>query len=120
MLQAPSEISMEASASGWKTWPRRVALALIRFYQRAISPLSPPACRFHPTCSHYTYEAVERFGVARGVLLGIMRLMKCHPLHRGGVDLVPQQFGCTLHWCKKVRPISGVNSDTSSQDDVSQ
>jgi putative membrane protein insertion efficiency factor len=75
-----------------KTLPRQGALKLIGFYQRYISPLTPPSCRFHPTCSNYTYEAVERFGVGRGVMLGVIRLCKCHPLHPGGFDSVPQRF----------------------------
>jgi putative membrane protein insertion efficiency factor len=73
-------------------WPRSVALVLIRFYQTRISPLTPPACRFHPTCSHYTYEAIERFGFARGILLGAIRICNCYPLHMGGLDLVPEEF----------------------------
>jgi putative membrane protein insertion efficiency factor len=70
--------------------PRRLALTIIRFYQRAISPLTPPSCRFHPTCSHYTYDAIERFGLVRGSLLGAIRLCKCNPFHRGGYDPVPE------------------------------
>ena len=59
-----------------------VLLALIRFYQRAISPTRPPCCRFIPTCSEYAYLAVERFGAARGSLLAAKRLAKCQPFHR--------------------------------------
>lgn len=68
----------------------RIALAVIRFYQRVISPLTPPACRFSPTCSHYTYQAIERFGIWRGGWLGLCRLSKCHPFHAGGADPVPE------------------------------
>jgi len=74
------------------TLPRQVALTVIRFYQRAISPLTPPTCRFHPTCSHYTYDAIARFGLARGTVLGVVRLCKCNPFHRGGYDPVPEAF----------------------------
>ncbi len=70
---------------------RRAALAAIRFYQRRISPGLPAACRFQPTCSQYGYEAVERFGVGRGGLLTLWRLLRCTPLTRGGYDPVPTE-----------------------------
>lgn len=68
---------------------RRVALLLLRFYKRFISPLLPPMCRFEPTCSVYTMQAVEKYGVLRGVWLGIRRLGRCHPFNPGGWDPVP-------------------------------
>ena len=68
---------------------RDVALALLRFYKRFISPLLPPMCRFEPTCSVYTMNAVEKYGVIRGVWLGIRRLARCHPFNPGGWDPVP-------------------------------
>jgi len=69
-----------------------LALLLIRFYQRFISPGLPPSCRFEPSCSRYTYATIERFGVWRGGFLGLVRLCKCHPWHQGGFDPVPQHF----------------------------
>lgn len=66
-----------------------VVLRLIRFYQRFVSPFFPPACRFTPTCSQYTYEAIERYGVVRGGWLGVKRVVRCHPLNAGGYDPVP-------------------------------
>lgn len=69
-----------------------LALKLIWFYQRYLSPLTPPSCRFYPTCSHYTYEAIERFGFWRGGWLGLCRVCRCHPFHRGGVDPVPEAW----------------------------
>ena len=65
-----------------------VALQLIRFYQRFLSPLLGPACRYTPTCSHYAAEAIEGHG-ARGVLMAGWRLLRCHPFARGGFDPVP-------------------------------
>lgn len=62
---------------------------LIRGYQRLISPLFPPSCRFLPTCSQYMLEAVQKHGSLKGVWLGMKRLGKCHPLHPGGYDPVP-------------------------------
>lgn len=61
---------------------KRLLLFLIRFYRTQISPLTPPACRFIPTCSEYAYLAVERFGAARGSLLAAKQLAKCQPFHR--------------------------------------
>ncbi|MCL5074188.1 MAG: membrane protein insertion efficiency factor YidD [Chloroflexi bacterium] len=66
--------------------PKRPALALIRLYQRTISPLLPPSCRFYPSCSHYAYEAIERYGLRRGGWLAIKRLVRCHPFNPGGYD----------------------------------
>ena len=71
---------------------KRLILAGIRGYQLALSPLFPARCRFYPTCSQYAKEAVEAHGVGRGGLLAVRRLLKCHPFHAGGVDLVPPRF----------------------------
>lgn len=66
-------------------------LSLIRFYQRFISPLSQPRCKFYPTCSTYSYQAICTHGVIKGSLLSIIRLLRCHPWSLGGVDYVPKK-----------------------------
>ncbi|WP_286185065.1 membrane protein insertion efficiency factor YidD [Bacillus sp. SD075] len=66
-------------------------MGFIRFYQVAISPLKPPTCRFYPTCSHYGLEAINRFGPIKGSWLALIRILKCHPFHPGGIDLVPEK-----------------------------
>lgn len=70
-------------------WPGWLALGVIRFYQRCVSPFTPPACRFWPTCSNYAAVAVQRHGFWRGSWLAVRRLLKCHPFHPGGYDPVP-------------------------------
>ena len=68
---------------------KRLALGAIRFYKRFISPALPSACIYTPTCSEYTYQAIERYGVIRGTWLGAKRISRCHPFHQGGYDPVP-------------------------------
>lgn len=68
---------------------KAVALTLIRLYQTALSPLLGNHCRFHPTCSAYTYEAIVKHGLVRGASLAARRLLRCHPFHAGGIDPVP-------------------------------
>jgi len=67
---------------------RALTLAILRTYKRWISPVLPSACRFHPTCSEYMIQAVERHGATQGVWMGLKRLAKCHPFHQGGFDPV--------------------------------
>ena len=67
---------------------RELVVALLRFYKRWISPMLPSACRYYPTCSEYMRSAVEKYGPARGVWLGLKRLARCHPFHAGGFDPV--------------------------------
>jgi putative membrane protein insertion efficiency factor len=64
-------------------------LALIRLYQRWISPVTPPSCRFFPSCSEYAAQAVTQYGLLRGTWLALRRLLRCHPFHPGGYDPVP-------------------------------
>lgn len=67
-------------------WP---ALTLIRLYQRLISPMLPPTCRFQPTCSEYGYEAISTHGLFKGGRLAIWRVLRCNPFCKGGYDPVP-------------------------------
>lgn len=67
----------------------RILLFGIALYQRWLSPLKPPSCRFTPTCSQYAAEAITRYGALRGSWLALKRLARCHPFHAGGVDPVP-------------------------------
>lgn len=69
---------------------RYLLLIPIRLYQLLISPLLGSNCRFTPTCSEYTYEAIKSHGALRGTVLGIKRIGKCHPWHEGGLDPVPE------------------------------
>ncbi|MDE2755447.1 MAG: membrane protein insertion efficiency factor YidD [Acidobacteriota bacterium] len=65
---------------------KRGVLGIICCYKQFVSPLLPPACRFWPSCSEYSYQAISRYGLLRGTLLAMRRIARCHPLHRGGYD----------------------------------
>ena len=67
---------------------KTLALWTLRSYKRWISPLLPPSCRYVPTCSEYAMEAVERYGVLRGGVMGVLRVLRCHPFAKGGYDPV--------------------------------
>jgi len=68
---------------------RKIVIFFIRIYQTIISPYIAPSCRYTPTCSHYSMEAVQRFGIFKGLWLSIRRISRCHPWHEGGYDPVP-------------------------------
>jgi len=68
---------------------KKVFLALIKFYQQAISPYFPPRCRYTPTCSAYAYEAVQKYGALKGGFLALKRFLRCNPFFKGGYDPVP-------------------------------
>lgn len=68
---------------------KRIALIVIRLYQKLLSPLLPQTCRFYPSCSEYSRESIVRHGVVKGAWLTLIRLCKCHPFHPGGFDPVP-------------------------------
>ncbi|MDD4700193.1 MAG: membrane protein insertion efficiency factor YidD [Oscillospiraceae bacterium] len=69
---------------------KHLLIKLIRIYQRGISPLTPPSCRFSPTCSNYAVEALQKHGAIKGSLLTIWRILRCNPLGKGGYDPVPE------------------------------
>lgn len=72
--------------------PSRMVLAVIKFYKLFVSPLLGDNCRFYPSCSSYSMASIERFGLARGSILSLLRIMKCAPWHCGGYDPVPDVF----------------------------
>lgn len=71
--------------------PRTIAVAPLRFYQRAISPAIPRRCKYHPSCSEYAVTAIRRFGILRGLVLAAWRLLRCNPWSHGGVDYAEDQ-----------------------------
>jgi hypothetical protein len=72
-----------------KSIAQKIVLGVIRVYQHVLSPLLGSNCRFYPTCSHYTYEAIAKYGVIKGGWMGLRRIGRCHPWHAGGFDPVP-------------------------------
>lgn len=72
---------------------KKIFVLIIKFYQVAISPYTRPSCRFQPTCSHYSVEALEKHGFLKGTYLSIRRILRCHPFHEGGYDPVPKIKG---------------------------
>ena len=73
------------------SWPRRLLTAPIRFYQRFISPGIAPRCKYEPSCSRYAVQAIERYGILRGLVLAAWRLLRCNPWSHGGYDPVEHQ-----------------------------
>lgn len=72
-----------------RSWAAQWAVAAVRWYQRYLSPRKPPVCRYTPTCSEYTAQAITHYGALRGIWLGLKRLLRCHPWSPGGYDPVP-------------------------------
>ncbi|MBR1663092.1 MAG: membrane protein insertion efficiency factor YidD [Ruminococcus sp.] len=71
---------------------RYLAIALVRLYQKFISPLTGAHCRYYPTCSHYAVTALKKHGFIKGGILSVWRIMRCNPFSKGGVDYVPETF----------------------------
>ena len=67
---------------------RKLFIGLIQIYRRFLSPMLPPTCRYEPSCSLYTVQAIEKYGVLKGSFMGILRVLRCHPFARGGFDPV--------------------------------
>ena len=77
---------MENNKKCLKMFPRRFGILLINFYQKYISGFTGRNCRFYPTCSEYTKQAIDKYGIIRGSLKGLKRILKCHPFNVGGID----------------------------------
>ena len=71
---------------------KKIFIAPVRFYQKFISPMFPSSCRYHPTCSQYMIDAINYHGAFQGVIMGTGRILRCHPLVKGGIDYVPRKF----------------------------
>lgn len=83
---------------------QKILIAVVRGYQRFISPLFPPSCRYYPTCSNYMIDALKVHGGFKGGLMGTARILRCHPFVRGGVDYVPQKFSLRRNTMDVNRP----------------
>ncbi|MBS7175560.1 membrane protein insertion efficiency factor YidD [Massiliimalia timonensis] len=71
---------------------KRIFVLFVRFYQKFLSVLKPPCCRFYPTCSQYAIEAFKRHGAVKGLILAVWRVCRCNPWNVGGIDYVPKKF----------------------------
>ncbi|MEG2429243.1 MAG: membrane protein insertion efficiency factor YidD [Oscillospiraceae bacterium] len=71
---------------------KKIALLLVNFYRKFISPLFKPCCRFFPTCSEYSRQSFEKFGFFKGLYLTIRRICRCNPFSKGGIDYIPNEF----------------------------
>jgi hypothetical protein len=65
---------------------KEILICMVNLYRKLISPLKPPSCRFYPTCSQYTLQALEKYGAMKGIFIAVKRIIKCHPFHPGGYD----------------------------------
>jgi putative membrane protein insertion efficiency factor len=112
-------VNADRPGRGSLTTTVRIALLALRFYKTYLSMLFAGNCRFEPTCSQYAYEAIERFGVARGVWLGLKRLLRCHPLSRKfGYDPIPEDWNETARPAPRAAATTAVNPSTEIPDEV--
>lgn len=81
---------------------KKFLLLLLKGYKRVLSPLLGNHCRFTPSCSSYTYNAIDKHGVIKGVLLGFLRIFRCHPFCKGGYDPIPNKFEVKIPWKRKI------------------
>ncbi|MBR2284517.1 MAG: membrane protein insertion efficiency factor YidD [Ruminococcus sp.] len=93
---------------------RYLLIGLVRLYQRFISPLTPPKCKYYPTCSCYALTALKRFGAVRGTALSVWRILRCNPWSMGGIDYVPEKFTFRV---RKYDYFSDFNYDDAENDD---
>lgn len=80
---------------------KKVFIFIINIYRKFISPITPPSCRYYPTCSAYAVEALDKFGFLKGSYLTVRRVLRCHPFRKGGFDPVPDKFSITYSRIKK-------------------
>lgn len=83
---------------------KKILIGLVRGYQKFISPLTPPSCRYYPTCSNYMIQAVTVHGFFKGAVMGISRILRCHPFVHGGLDYVPTKFSLFRNRVDRVEP----------------
>lgn len=79
---------------------KKLIIKLVELYQTYISPLKPPSCRYYPSCSNYMEQAVEKHGALKGFVMGIARILRCHPFVKGGRDEVPEYFSLRRNQCQ--------------------
>lgn len=84
---------------------KKALITLVRGYQKGISPLFPPSCRYYPTCSSYMIKAIEVHGATKGVAMGSARIARCHPFVKGGIDYVPEQFSLKRNTKDTIEPV---------------
>ncbi|EGP5655220.1 membrane protein insertion efficiency factor YidD [Enterococcus faecium] len=83
---------------------KKILIYLVRGYQRFISPAFPPSCRYYPTCSNYMIKAIQTHGALKGTVMGTVRILRCHPFVKGGIDYVPLTFQLTRNKKDKKEP----------------